>query len=223
MPCSGSDLVPLTCAVRCPAATGGAILSRTRIVDGVSDKRVPTVTQDVLSDEQISVLTGAQRRDLIQRLERPTADLEPRGFAATLRHAHLGLMTGGAIFMIPWIVYLSFTLPQHYTVRDWPLTWVGFDSLLVAFMIATAVLTWLHRQLLVFPAFTTGILLLCDAWFDVTTAIPSELPGAMLTAVLGGILAIILIAGSVSVVRTNAGRLWLLEPGQSLWRVPLMR
>ena len=181
------------------------------------------MTQDVLSDEQISELTGAQRRELIQRLERPRADLEPRGLSHTLRHAHLGLMTGGAIFMIPWIVYLSFTLPQHYTVRDWPLTWVGFDSLLVVFMIATAVLTWLHRQLLVFPAFTTGILLLCDAWFDLTTAVPSELPGAVVTAVLGAILAIILIAGSVSVVRTNAGRLWLLEPGQSLWRVPLIR
>lgn len=189
----------------------------------MSDKRVPTVTQDILSDEQIGELTGAQRRNLIQRLERPTVDLEPRGLSHTLRRAHLGLMTGGAIFMIPWIVYLSFTLPEHYTVRDWPLTWVGFDSLLVVFMIATAVLTWLHRQLLLFPAFTTGILLLCDAWFDLTTAVGSELPGAVVTAVLGAILAIILIAGSVSVVRTNAGRLWLLEPGQSLWRVPLIR
>ncbi len=180
------------------------------------------MTQDVLSDAQISGLTGAQRRALIQRLERPTADLEPRGFTATLRRAHLGLMTGGAVFMIPWIVYLSFTLPEHYTVRDWPLTWVGFDSLLVVFMIATAVLTWLHRQLLVFPAFTTGILLLCDAWFDLTTAIPSEIPGAVVTAVLGAIVAAVLIVGSVSVVRTSAGRLWLLEPGQSLWRVPLI-
>ncbi len=45
----------------------------------------------------------------------------------------------------------------------------------------------------------------------------------MLTAVLGAILAAVLIAGSVSVVRMSAGRLWLLEPGQSLWRVPLIR
>ena len=84
-------------------------------------------------------------------------------------------MTGGAVFMIPWIVYLSFTLPENYTVRDWPLTWLGFDSLLVVFMAATAILTWLHRQVLVLPAFTTGILLLCDAWFDVTTASPERI------------------------------------------------
>ena len=102
-------------------------------------------------------------------------ELRPKGFAAKLTQAHLGLMTGGAVFMIPWTIYLGFTLPQNYTVRDWPLTWLGFDSLLVVFMAATAILTWLHRQLLVLPAFTTGILLLCDAWFDVTTASSGEL------------------------------------------------
>jgi hypothetical protein len=179
------------------------------------------MTQNVLSDAQITALTAAQRCELIQRLERPVAELRPRGFTATLRQAHLGLMTGGAVFMIPWIVYLGFTLPQNYTVRNWPLTWVGFDSLLVVFMAATAILAWLRRQLLVFPAFTTGILLLCDAWFDVTTASPGELHTAVLTAVLGALLALVLVSGALSLVRLNASRLWLLEPGQSLWGLPL--
>lgn len=179
-------------------------------------------THHVLTDRQIAELSGTQRRELIMRLERPMAELRQRGLISRLKQAHLGLMTAGAIFMIPWIVYLSATLPQTYTVRNWPLTWVGFDSLLVLFMAATAILTWLHRQVLVFPAFTTGVLLLCDAWFDITTAGPGELPGAVLTAVLGGIpLAALLIGGSISLVRVNAGRLWLIEPGQSLWRVPL--
>lgn len=180
------------------------------------------MTQDVLTDAEIAGLTAAQRRELIQRLERPVADLKAKGFTSTLRQAHLGLMTGGALFMIPWTVYLGITLPQNYTVRDWPLTWVGFDSLLVVFMVATAVLTWMHRQLLVFPAFTTGILLLCDAWFDLTTTGSDELPTAVLTAALGGVLAVVLIVGALSLVRMNAGRLWLLEPGQSLWRLPLI-
>ena len=181
------------------------------------------MTNDVLTDAQITALTAAQRRDLIRRLERPVEDLRPKGLAARLTQAHLGLMTGGAVFMIPWIVYLGFTLPQNYTVRNWPLTWLGFDSLLVLFMAATAILTWLHRQVLVLPAFTTGILLLCDAWFDVTTASPAELRASVLTALLGGIpLAFILIVGAWSLVRLNARRLWLLEPGQSLWRLPLL-
>jgi hypothetical protein len=179
------------------------------------------VTKDVLSDAQITALTGEQRRELIQRLERPVTELKPKGMTAKLTQTHLGLMTGGAVFMIPWIVHLGFTLPQDYTVRNWPLTWLGFDSLLVVFMAATAILTWLHRQLLVFPAFTTGILLLCDAWFHVTTASPGELRSAVVTAVLGALLAFVLIAGAVGLVRLNASR--LLEPGQSLWRLPLLR
>ena len=185
-------------------------------------KGVPTMTKNVLSDAQIAALTSAQRRELIQRLERPMADLRPKGLAAKLTQAHLGLMTGGAVFMIPWIVYLSFTLPENYTVRDWPLTWLGFDSLLVVFMAATAILTWLHRQVLVLPAFTTGILLLCDAWFDVTTASPEEFRSSVVTALLGGMLAFVLIIGALSLVRLNARRLWLLDPGQSLWRLPLV-
>jgi hypothetical protein len=179
------------------------------------------MTDDILTDTQIAAMTEDQRRELIQRLECPLEELRPRGFAAKLKQAHLGLMTGGAIFMIPWIVYLSLTLPQNYTVRDWPLTWVGFDILLVVFMAATAILTWMHRQVLVFPAFTTGILLLCDAWFDITTAGPGEMSAAVVTALLGGALAVVLIAGSVSLVRVNARRLWMLDHGQPLWRLPL--
>jgi hypothetical protein len=89
-------------------------------------------------------------------------------------------------------------------------------------MIATAVLTWLHRQVLVFPAFTTGVLLICDAWFDLTTANPNELLTSLLTAGLGTLLAAVLIGGSLSLVRYNASRLWMLQPGQSLWRLPLL-
>jgi hypothetical protein len=183
---------------------------------------VTATSQDVLSDAQIGALSAEQRRELITRLERPVAEVRSHGWMAALRQAHLGLMTGGAVFMIPWIVYLGFTLPQNYTVRDWPVTWLGFDSLLVVFMIATAVLTWLHRQVLVFPAFTTGVLLICDAWFDLTTANPDELLTSLLTAGLGTLLAAVLIGGSLSLVRYNASRLWMLQPGQSLWRLPLL-
>jgi hypothetical protein len=180
------------------------------------------VTQIILTDDQIAALTPRQRRELIRRLERPVEEVMPHGFTAWFRRAHFGVMTAGALCLIPWIVYLGFTLPITYTVRDWPLTWIGFDSLLVTFMAATAVLAWLHRQLLTLTAFTTGILLICDAWFDITTASPAELRVAVLTAALGGLpLAFLLIAGTLSLLRFNATRTWLLEPGQSLWRLPL--
>ncbi|MCB0927399.1 MAG: hypothetical protein KDB70_05685 [Mycobacterium sp.] len=179
------------------------------------------MTNGILTDAQIDALTGAQRRELIRRLERPVAQLKPRNYVERLRQAHLGLMTGGALFMIPWIVYLALTLPPNYTVHDWPVTWVGFDILLVTFMAATAILTWQHRQVVVLPAFTTGILPVCDAWFDVTTAGDADFAVTLLTAFLGCLLAAVLIVGSVSLVRYNAARLWLIDPDQSVWRLPL--
>lgn len=64
--------------------------------------------------------------------------------------------------------------------------------------------------------------MICDAWFDVTMASPAELRAAVLTAALGGLpLAFVLIAGTLSLLRFNAARSRLLEPGQSLWRLPL--
>ena len=44
-------------------------------------------------------------------------------------------------------------------------------------MAATAVLGWLGCQLVVLPAFTTGVLLICDAWFDIVTAGPGPRSG----------------------------------------------
>lgn len=181
------------------------------------------MTGVVLTDEQIAALTPWERRDLISRLQRPATELRPRGFAATLRRVHLGLMAAGATFMIPWIAYLAVSLPPTYVVRHWTVAWVGFDCLLVAFMAATAVLAWRHRQLLVFFAFTTGILLLCDSWFDVMTAGPADVRAAVATAVLGAVpLAAILIGGALGIVRLNAGRLWQLDVDESLWQLPLL-
>ena len=75
-----------------------------------------------------------------------------------------------AIALIPWTIFLGLTLPQSYTAQHWQVTWVGFDVLLLVFMIATAVLGFTHHRLLTLFAFTTGVLLVCDAWFDVLTA-----------------------------------------------------
>jgi hypothetical protein len=87
--------------------------------------------------------------------------------------------------LIPWTIYLGFTLPQSYSAQHWQLTWVGFDILLLGFMIATAVLGFVGHHLLTLFAFTTGVLLVCDAWFDVLTARRGYFAVSILTAVLG--------------------------------------
>jgi hypothetical protein len=181
------------------------------------------MTALAVSDAEIAAMTPAERRELIVRLEKPLDDLVAPEVQARHRRLRLGLMIGGAVTLIPWLVYMAITLPSTYIAQNWPVTWVGFDTLLIGFMAATAVLGLLRRQLLLLTAFTTGVLLICDAWFDVMTAGPDTVWLSVATAVLAELpLAAIMISGAVRVVRLTVTRLWLLEPGTSLWRLPLM-
>ena len=114
-------------------------------------------------------MTPAQRHDLIMRLQRPLDEVFPPAMARRMRRIRLTVMTGSCIVLIPWVVYLGFTLPENYTAHNWPATWIGFDGLLVAFMATTAVLGWLRRQLVLLTAFTTvlGLApLLLDVFFQ---------------------------------------------------------
>jgi hypothetical protein len=177
----------------------------------------------VLSDARIAAMSPAERRDLIQRLERPRDEVFPAPIARRMRRNRLTLMVGGSIVLIPWIIYLGLTLPPDYVAHNWPATWIGFDSLLIAFMVATAVLGWLRRQLVILPGFTTGVLLICDAWFDIMTAGPSQIWMSVLTAALGNLpLAVLLITGALRILRLTATRLWFLDPETPAWRLPLL-
>ncbi|HME74500.1 MAG TPA: hypothetical protein VKI00_02275 [Mycobacterium sp.] len=176
----------------------------------------------MLSDAHIEAMSPGERRDLIQRLQRPLEEVLPPLLARRMRRNRLTSMVG-VIGLIPWMVYLGFTLPANYVAHNWPATWIGFDCLLIVFMVVTAVLGWLRRQLVVLPAFTTGVLLICDAWFDVLTAGPGQFWVSVLTAALGNLpLAVLLIIGAVRILRLTLTRLWFLDPGTPMWRVPLV-
>jgi hypothetical protein len=176
-----------------------------------------------LSDAHIEAMSPGERRDLIQRLQRPLEEVFPPSLARRMRRNRLTLMVGGVIGLIPWMVYLGFTLPANYVAHNWPATWIGFDCLLIAFMAVTAVLGWLRRQLVVLAAFTTGVLLICDAWFDIMTAGPGQLWVSVLTALFGNFpLAVLLITGAMRILRLTMTRLWFIDPETSVWRVPLV-
>jgi hypothetical protein len=124
-----------------------------------------------------------------------------------------------AIALIPWTVYLGLTLPQSYSAQHWQATWVGFDVLLLMFMFATAVLGFTHHHLLTLFAFTTGVLLVCDAWFDVLTARRGDFAVAVLTAAFGELpLAAVLIVGTLRIVRLQGPPL-----GRARWPFRLRR
>lgn len=180
------------------------------------------MTEGILTDEQIEALTPQQRRELITRLEKPLSELEDPEVLARMRRIRLGLIVGGLIVMIPWIGYLSATLPQKYVAHNWPVTWIGFDILLLGFMAATAVLGFLRRQLIVLTGFTTGVLLICDGWFDLMTAKPEDAALSVVTAMLiQAPMAFLLISGALRIMRLTWLRLWL-HPKMRVWQVPLM-
>ena len=176
-----------------------------------------------LSDAQIAAMSPTERRQLIRRLERPLSELVPVTVARRIRWSWLGIMTGGTLVLIPWVVYLSFALPDDYLVHDWTATWVGFDLLLLALMAATVIFGMLRRQVMLLTAFATGMLLIGDAWFDMMTAGPKDFRISVLTAALGDLpLAAVLITGTLRLFRITAIRMWLLEPHTPLWRLPLL-
>jgi hypothetical protein len=135
------------------------------------------------------------------RLESPLEELVPEPVVARMRRVRLALMAGGAIGLIPLIVFLVSTLPANDVA-------LGFDVLLVAFMVATAVLIFLRRQSALLTAFTTGVLLISDALFDVMTAGPHDLWESAATATLVELpLAVILIATALRILPLTVTRL----------------
>jgi hypothetical protein len=79
----------------------------------------------------------------------------------------LGLV---AIGLVPWSLYLTFTLPARHLTDHYDLAWVGFDVALAAAFAAT---TWAAVQgsyWLVPIAAVAGTMLVCDAWFDIVTS-----------------------------------------------------
>ena len=179
----------------------------------------------MLSDEQIAAMSPQERRDLIKRLARPVDDFVPsHRWLRRTREVRILLLAGSAVLLVPWIVYLAVTLPRQYVADNWDVTWVGFDVLLLVMMVATAVLGYLRRQMLVLTAFATGVLLVCDAWFDVVTAHGDDQTWSVVSAILVELpLAAFLIIGALQILRLVAARLWALDAGQHAWqvRIPL--
>jgi len=177
----------------------------------------------MLTDAEIARLSPAQRRRLIRKLTKSLTEVAgPPSRIKRVRVARLTLMIAAVLVLIPWIFYLGMTLPERYVTTNWEFTWVGFDVLLLLAFATTATLALLRRQLVVLSAFATGMLLLCDAWFDVTTAGPHDRALSIASAVFIELpVGYLLLSTALRFVRIQAERLWLMPPARHLWQVPL--
>ena len=75
-----------------------------------------------------------------------------------------------AVCLVPWILYLTFTLPSRHVTLHYDVAWVGFDVGLTASFAAAAWAAFRGSRWLVPLAAVTGTMLCCDAWFDVVTS-----------------------------------------------------
>src|SRR5207248_2153565 len=82
----------------------------------------------------------------------------------------VGVLGGVAVLLVPWILYLTFTLPSRHVTFHYDLAWVGFDIGLTIAFAATAWAALRGSRWLVPIAAATGTMLCCDAWFDVVTS-----------------------------------------------------
>ena len=96
----------------------------------------------------------------------PVSD-QPRSRVPRRLVATLGLM---AVLLVPWTLWLTFTLPTRHVTHHYRLAWVGFDILLAIAFAATAVAALRTSPWLQPLAAITGTMLCCDAWFDVVTS-----------------------------------------------------
>jgi hypothetical protein len=177
----------------------------------------------VVTDDEIALMSAQQRRDLIRRLHLAPADIrtsERRSVGR--REVEIIILVVSAVVLVPWIAYLAVTLPRIYVTHNWDEAWVGFDILLLLLIAATAVLGILRRQMVMLTGFATGVLLICDAWFDWMTSNRADVGWATVTALFVELpLAALLIIESCRLLRVVPARWGVLTDRVHAWDVPI--
>ncbi|HSW79966.1 MAG TPA: hypothetical protein VLG47_04275 [Candidatus Saccharimonadales bacterium] len=87
-----------------------------------------------------------------------------------LPHIMLAAFALVAIALVPWSLWLSYSLPIDHMDHRWNLVWSVFDIAMLASVAMTAYLGYKKSGWVVVAASISGTLLLVDAWFDCVTA-----------------------------------------------------
>ncbi len=89
-----------------------------------------------------------------------------------------------SVVLIPWIVYLGFSLPTRQVSRHYDAAWVGYDVFELIALAATGYLALRRSRYLALASASAATLLITDAWFDVVTSPGHQVLEAVVLAVV---------------------------------------
>ena len=89
-----------------------------------------------------------------------------------------------AVLLLPWTIYLAYSLPSREVAPNYDVAWAGFDILLMVVLASTAYFALRRSRYLASTAAAAATMLLVDAWFDVVTSPASRRPEAVALAIL---------------------------------------
>jgi hypothetical protein len=84
------------------------------------------------------------------------------------------LYTLFAIAMVPWTIYLAYSLPQRHIDRHWDVSWVGLDIGIILLLLLTGFLASIKSRLVILSLSATASFLVVDAWFDIVSSRPGQ-------------------------------------------------
>ena len=129
----------------------------------------------------------------------------------------------GAAVLVPWIAFLSVSLPRSHSVRQWNVVWVGFDIALAACLGLSGWWVVQRRQLAILGLVVAATLLVCDAWFDMCLAWgTSEQTWALVGAAIELPVAALMAGSALRILRRTSAVVQQLrgrtDAPESLWK-----
>jgi hypothetical protein len=89
-----------------------------------------------------------------------------------------------SLILLPWVVYLGYSLPSRQVSPDYDVAWAGFDVILLVALASTGYFALRRSRYLATAATATATLLVVDAWFDVMTSPPGQRGESLALALL---------------------------------------
>lgn len=167
----------------------------------MSERHLPRVP----SFDEIAEWTAHERSAVARRLDALVPRQHSPENPAKRRRFVIALTAVSTVVLVPWIIYLSTTLPETSSGGAWRTAWVGFDVLLATSLALSAWALWRRREIAIVFLSTTAIALLLDAWFDITLSWGTlEEPSSLLTSFLVELPVLLVIVATIrTMLRRN--------------------